>query len=298
VETLAFAIVVLGPLHYLTELAWLWRRGVFVAGSAPRWTLVAVGTAGAAAVLGLDAGVGAGLRPVLQAIAVDAMVVAAAVALVATRGLADPRGIAVVVVAAVVASEAATRSAWGSGWLLAFGLLLPTVVHVLLFTALFMAHGATTAPRDNLPGLVGLVAGTLVLALTPALPPEPVGLAADLYEASLGFLRDAGVALWPGAAPADAAARVTRLLAFAYTHHFLNWFEKTGRIGWARQPSRELAPLLGVWLALVLATLADARWGLALVFVPNVLHVVLELPLNWRTADALAASLRRAPAAS
>ena len=273
IDAFLLAFSVLGPLHYLTELAWLSRRGFFVAGAAPRVALGALAVLGTGLALLLERDLGAAAALVQNA-AVTVLFVAVAVAAVGAFGRGSPAQVAGALGLATLAGAGIGASAFAWPYFLIFGVLLPTLVHVVVFTVAFMADGCR---RRRAPADVATLALFLVLLLALAVVPAPAVPADARWQEVIGFLVEPlrQVGLSPDRAP--------RLLAFVYLHHFLNWFEKTERIGWHRLPRLQLALVAAGWVICVGAYAVDLRIGLLVALLPNLAHVVMELPLNWRT---------------
>lgn len=260
--------LVLGPLHYLTEISWLWDRQAFQVDRRGPWLLVGLAAVGTAAALAPPS-VGS------QSIAVGVMVAAVAVA---AWGLGRPRGGGIVAIVAGGLGVGAMRTAVAEPVFVAFGVLLPTLVHVLAFTLVFMLHGVRTRKRrEDLLALGTFLAGLVVVSTVALAPAAP----SPAFTEIIGFLHARLVRL---GLPADAAIRT---LAFVYLHHFVNWFQKTERIGWLRMPPARRAVVVAVWLGLVAVAAVDVPLALALGLLPNLAHVLLELPLNARTLPAL-----------
>jgi hypothetical protein len=81
---------------------------------------------------------------------------------------------------------------------------------------------------------------------------------------------------------------IQSFIAFAYTYHYLNWFSKTGVIGWHRVPRGRLLASVGGWLAAVGLYAYDYLVGLTVLLFLSLLHVFLEFPLNHRMLSELA----------
>jgi hypothetical protein len=279
VEVFLLAFTVLGPLHYLTELAWLRRRRYFASGGATALGLTGLG--GAALAAALEAGLDLPARAALQGVAVTALFVATCLGALAGLGRATPARVVAVVALSGWLGWGLGRSSWSYPYFVAFGVLLPTLVHVLAFTAMFMLSGW----RRGRGG--GLALGALALSLVGlasltgeiAVPPDTL----DTYDRSFGYLHR--LLQGPRELPyAGTGAALLRLLAFIYLHHFLNWFDKTGRLGLLELPRRQLQGIALAWAGCVALYAWDLELGLLVVMLPNVLHVVMELPLNWQTA--------------
>lgn len=100
-----------------------------------------------------------------------------------------------------------------------------------------------------------------------------------------------------GAAPVGSntlTRKVQFFLAFAYTDHYLNWFSKTTLIGWGQTLTKRTTAIIAVlWVASIALYMWDYTFGLRVLFFVSFLHVVLEFPLNARTALALWPSSRQ-----
>jgi cell division protein FtsW (lipid II flippase) len=76
---------------------------------------------------------------------------------------------------------------------------------------------------------------------------------------------------------------IMRLIAFAYTYHYLNWFSKTSIIKWHKVSKNRIAAIAVVWLASLALYAYNYDTGMAVLYFISVLHVMLEFPLNHRT---------------
>jgi len=85
---------------------------------------------------------------------------------------------------------------------------------------------------------------------------------------------------------------VMRLIAFAYTYHYLNWFSKTSIIKWHEVPKRRLVGIVAAWIGSVGVYVYDYAMGLSLLYMVSLLHVLLEFPLNHKTFVGIAGELR------
>ncbi|MEI9932601.1 MAG: hypothetical protein WDM89_19200 [Rhizomicrobium sp.] len=76
------------------------------------------------------------------------------------------------------------------------------------------------------------------------------------------------------------AGRVTGLLSFVYTYHYLNWFIKADVIRWARMPRPRLMAVAALSVASTAFCLYNYNIGITVLLVVSLLHVLLEFPLN------------------
>jgi hypothetical protein len=193
-----------------------------------------------------------------------------------------------------------------------FAIYLPTIIHVFLFTALFMLYGALKN-RSTIGvlsvGLLFLCAGLFFLI------PAPIARAAKLEYLQLSYggfaelnrnlINFFGLAKLNPFSAETAAQNfntifsskegfvVMRFVAFAYTYHYLNWFSKTSVIQWHKVPKPRLYFVLAVWLASVALYLYDYGVGLKWLFLLSFLHVLLEFPLNYLSISGIFSEFKK-----
>ena len=261
-ELVLLSYVLLGPAHYLTEISWLHDRNYFLPRRGVALALIVVALAASfvenATWFGVivwtafvTCALLAGARTALQSV-VLVMLAMAATFFLASRG----PGFAII------------------------GVLLPTLVHVSLFTLVFMVLGAT---RSRSPAQFGLVAVYLaVLTAILTIPPSSattIPAFAKLAHESFGNVPQAlGSAL--GMPDLKLDARLTGLLSFVYTYHYLNWFIKAEVIRWADMPKARLAVVAAFSIAATAFYFYDYVLGFALLLSLSLTHVLLEFPLN------------------
>jgi hypothetical protein len=178
-----------------------------------------------------------------------------------------------------------------------FGLLLPTLVHVFLFTFLFMWYGTLKSRSGwGYVNLVSMVLAVLVIAFYPVRP-ESLYLSNSVVELTLASAFHQINYLinhWFGAMKdnqADLASpaffKVQSFIAFAYTYHYLNWFSKTSIIKWHQVEKKKFVFSAVLWVVSLALYKVDYRLGFAAVSVLSLLHVVLEFPLNFVSIRAI-----------
>jgi len=87
--------------------------------------------------------------------------------------------------------------------------------------------------------------------------------------------------------------RLTGLLSFVYTYHYLNWFIKAEIINWADIPRRRWLLVGCVSAASTGLYFYDYALGFSVLLALSLLHVVLEFPLNALAARQLGEMLGR-----
>lgn len=271
VATFLVAYAVLGPLHYLTEIPWLHQRRYFAASI---WQAVPF------VILCLTL-----LLVPLTDIGASYLIAAAffwGISLVVMRSLLGQIVLTIVALGLL--------ALWGMPPLLVvlFGIMLTTLIHVGLFTWMFMFSGVRKTPEWT--GIVALillpVLALLLLLPLPSLPAD-TGLQA-IYSSFLAInaallgttdVHTLFQSAW--------GLAILRLIAFLYTYHYLNWFSKTGIIGWHRLPRASVVLILALWLLSVALYFVDYTLGLRVLLFLSLLHVFLEFPLNARTMGSI-----------
>ena len=295
-----FSYAILGPLHYLTEISWLHDRHYFaVAKRSRRAWLALVAIAMAVLLYGYVAN-DLLHRPVPPKFEIGLVYLVFFSALL-LHHVRFRSSAAVLLVAA--ASGVAAASSARAYFVLAY--LLVTIVHVFIFTAAFVLFGALKSRSAT--AIASLAVYSLCAAAFFAWQPAaaPAGTTIRAAYAFFEPLNQQLLAL-AGRPAADifasrAGTAVMRLIAFAYTYHYLNWFSKTSIIKWHEVPRARAIAIGGLWIAAVAVYAIDYRIGLSLLYLLSILHVLLEFPLNHMTFEGIGRelmSLARGGAAS
>ena len=261
-ELVVLSYVILGPAHYLTEISWLHDRKYFV----PHWGIVATLIVVALAASFVTDAFWAGLL-IWCAFILCALIVAAPTAL---------QGMILFMIAG-----AFTAAMLGGGPAFAIvGILLPTLVHVSLFTLVFMLVGAHRAGSTAQYGLVGVYLFAIALIL--ALPPSASTMLPSFAEFAQDYFGNVAQALGHviGMPNLTLDARLTGLLSFVYTYHYLNWFIKADVIHWADMPKSRLAIVAFASVASTGLYFYSPVLGFTLLLALSLTHVLLEFPLN------------------
>lgn len=175
--------------------------------------------------------------------------------------------------------------------LLLLGIFLPTLIHVYLFTLLFMIFGLLK--QKSKPGLISVlifIAAPLIIIFLDIKPATYLisDFTKDTYSGS-GFLPmnkiltsifgDVDMSSFDLLAPI--AVKIQIFIAFAYTYHYLNWFSKTSTIGWKNSlTNKRTKYIIILWLSAIGLYLYDYFTGLKALLFLSILHVILEFPLN------------------
>ncbi len=160
------------------------------------------------------------------------------------------------------------------------GILLPGLIHVSLFTLVFMTLGAC---RTRSPMQAALIAVYLAgIALILALPPAPSAAVPAFAQAARDYFANVAPALGRlfGIPHLGFDARLVGLLAFVYTYHYLNWFIKADVIRWSEIPPARWALVAAVSAASTGLYFYDYALGFSVLLALSLAHVLLEFPLN------------------
>ncbi len=261
-ELLLLSYVVLGPAHYATEISWLHDRKYFLPqqGIAIGLAVVAI----AAALIDNAAWFGFVLW---SAFVLCAMLTATTTAL---------QSMLLFMVAVVL-----TAMMLSSGVSIAvLGILLPTLIHVSLFTLVFMALGAWRSGAR----MQWLMIALYVMAIAAILiaPPTAATVIPSFANAGHDYFANVAPALGRllGVADVRLDTRLTSLLAFVYTYHYLNWFIKAEVIRWTTMTRNRLFLVVAASAASTALYFYDYAFGFTVLLAFSLAHIVLEFPLN------------------
>ena len=260
-ELLLLSYVVLGPAHYFTEISWLHDRKYFL----PRRN-VAFGLAGVAVIAALIDNAAWFGFVIWMAFVACALL---------TTTTAAQSAILTVVALIVTAVMAANGSS-----LAVLGILLPTLIHVSLFTLVFMTLGAYRSGSKAQAFLVIVYLTAIGIIL--AVPPSAATQIPAFAKAGQDYFGNVGPALGRllGIGDLKLDTRLTSLLAFVYTYHYLNWFIKADVIRWAEIPRPRLALVVVASAASTALYFYNYAFGFTVLLALSLVHVVLEFPLN------------------
>ncbi|HXC36686.1 MAG TPA: hypothetical protein VNV43_12475 [Candidatus Acidoferrales bacterium] len=303
-ELFLFSYIVLGPLHYLTEINWLDKQHYFLRAQDRRvfaWGmagLVFLLTAGLVisesshwqwtrplhdAVLNSSAGTVKYFLNWSWALLLVAFVSAAACLFTQRWDL------RLIIIGFCLLSSFFFYAVPAMAIL--FGVFLPTIVHVFLFTILFMVYGSLKV--RSVWGWANIVSMFLVVAVIAICPrnvvfnsvSQPViQLMQDSAFMPLNFNICKCLGMTSGGQVDFYSAvffKVQTFIAFAYTYHYLNWFSKTSIIKWHQVERKKFVVSVILWAASIALYFVDFRLGFAAIFALSILHVFLEFPLNF-----------------
>ncbi|HEY0323931.1 MAG TPA: hypothetical protein VGC66_23490 [Pyrinomonadaceae bacterium] len=292
-ELFLVSYAVLGPLHYLTEISWLHDRRYFVEDGKTgrdrrakrRWLILVMLTL-ALMLYGYTTEKipDWAISPRWEMSLFYLVFVTALLTLIKNR-----TAQAVLIALALISLFSFSSTRYYT--LIAF--FLATIIHVFIFTGAFILYGALKS--RSLSGILSLAIFVLCAALFFVYVPESLGhTVGDYVRASyvqfqtlnaelIRLFRPGTVMSLSGIYESSAGLMVMRLIAFAYTYHYLNWFSKTSIIKWYEIPKSRTALIIGVWLGSLALYAYSYEIGIMALYFLSILHVMLEFPLNHRT---------------
>ena len=185
-----------------------------------------------------------------------------------------------------------------------FATLLPSIIHVFIFTGFFILLGALKS-RSKV-GIASIIVFTLCACATlfVNLNINYSTVSQYIYSNHHSFIRlnktligffnvlhtneisnDLQVPSYISQQEvpiylSKAGICIMRFIAFAYTYHYLNWFSKTSVIQWHNTKRTYLVLIFAIWIASVALYIYNYKVGLTWLYVLSFGHVLLEFPLN------------------
>ncbi|HEX4295433.1 MAG TPA: hypothetical protein VHZ29_14960 [Rhizomicrobium sp.] len=261
-ELLLLAYIVLGPAHYFTEISWLHDRKFFM----PHRALA--GILALAALGGMFIA-----EPYWSGVLLWCCLLLSAVA---ALGVSRSRAI----VLGLVALGATLLMAYGGAPFVLAGVLLPTFIHVSIFTLVFMTLGALKARSAAQFAIVGAyLAAVAAILVAPPSTRTVIAEFARLDDYYFGPIAPSLGSIF-GVPDLQFAGRITGLLSFVYTYHYLNWFIKADIIRWSHMPRPRLILVAGLSVAATGLCFYDYGLGITVLLLVSLMHVLLEFPLD------------------
>ncbi len=320
-EVFLFAYAFLGPLHYLTEISWLHDRKYFTKGKYDYIVLLVIGVLITWEYFGFkhniwpfvpenrDFFASWNMGDKLLFLALTGAIVMVSVKNTAIK-------IMCLFLLFLISNQAFRPVESGettSNLSYIVTAFVPTLIHVYLFTGLFILFGALKS-RSKM-GLLSFVVFVLCPILLVVLFRDTTFVKVTGYgmgaygspTSSDGFFdlnqsilnRFFEVTPDYSAAKTEAEAQqlwnkgwvdnvffsqtgilLMRFIAFAYLYHYLNWFSKTEIIRWHKVPKARFAVVVLLWIASVAVYTINYTLGLQWLFFLSFTHVLLEFPLN------------------
>jgi hypothetical protein len=282
-ELFLLAYAVLGPLHYLTEISWLQKKNFYMKSKSDIWPFAVI----TALILWGALNDHAKINNYTTGLMFTAFAFALIVLFV------DKMTIKLGLLFAIFALFAAFGLNKVMPVVILFGLFLPTIIHVFLFTGVFMLYGALKAKsKSGIASVIIFLACASVFFIyqpatlwhaTSTRVQETYRLFTILNEYLCRALSVGTIHTFDDFFTNPGAVAVMRFIAFAYTYHYLNWFSKTSVIKWHEISRTRMISILAVWVFSVAIYAYDYKDGFYWLFFLSILHVFLEFPLNHQS---------------
>ncbi|MBL4656830.1 MAG: hypothetical protein JKX73_02435 [Flavobacteriales bacterium] len=285
---------ILGPIHYLTEITWLRERNFFIQDKRWVWFLVLVTVVVAFPTL-MFLPILSDVREIpfineliYQIKALDNTILFTAfffaIGLIHFRKAGQ---LILFLATSLVLSHLILEYLVHS---YVIGIFLPTLIHVYVFTMLFMIAGTIKSKSKLGMASIGLLIVSPIAIVS--FPIDPSNYLSPDTEEIMSTVRNFQFIQFLGDyfkimenkqfIPLTAGAvKMQIFIAFAYTYHYLNWFSKTSLIGWYKDITKpQLSVIVVMWAGLVGLTFYNYGVGYTVLFGLAMLHIVFEFPLN------------------
>lgn len=308
-ELFLFAYAVLGPLHYLTEIAWLKKKNFFTKGKRD-WIILTV-ICFLYFICYMIVEFSSKEWAESTYISVFGENYQESIAFLGSFSthfifLGFAISLAMVLLKKTLHKVIFAVIAMGLAWLMSdadfyavvFSIFLPTLVHVSIFTGAFMLYGALKAKSTS--GLItffifilaGIMCffGNVNLEYTISEATFESYWSTSFQALNFKMLGMAGMveppmqqADLPIIFRSELGLAIQRFIAFSYLYHYLNWFSKTTVIKWHKVPVKWWVFVIVIWIASISLYYYNYRIGLLALLFLSMLHVFLEFPLNYQS---------------
>lgn len=281
-EVFLFAFLLLGPLHYLTEISWLEKKSFYSNSKTAAWLFLPC-----CLLLMIPEVV---KHTGLSSLSTLIMIAAFVYAFILTGTSSLIRAVVILILTVVVLRFTGLDTA--PLVTIGFVLLLPTIIHVWFFTGTFLVTGVLKQKDKSgfLSIAIFILCSLITLVFGPFrqdyIPASFVSVNYKLHALNkiLSDLFHIGTITNKESVLSDATAyRVMSFITFSYLYHYLNWFSKTEIIGWHRISYSRLGSIGVAWVSLLVWYFIHPQSGFWVISSLSMLHVLLELPLNVKT---------------
>ncbi|WP_046744809.1 hypothetical protein [Kordia zhangzhouensis] len=294
-ELFLFAYAVLGPLHYFTEINWIRDKNYFIASKF--WIYLVIGAAllisipplllAFPTVFSNDSKIVLFITNTLSPY-LNACLFLTIVGAVAFTVFQKKRNQYVLLAMGVLL---AVIFHFLSIYHLIVGIFLPTIIHVYIFTILFMWYG--NLKNHYKIGYLNVVLMCLVPIFIILLSVKPFDYVLSyntraIYEDNAFYILNAKISQAIGLTDGSIFSfegvlfiKIQIFIAFAYTYHYLNWFSKTTVIGWHHKLTQKRSmTIILMWITSVALYFYNYKIGFTLLLFLSFVHVLMEFPLN------------------
>ncbi len=287
-ELFLFSYAVLGPLHYLTEIVWLHKREYF---SKARYDFLILGVLAISIYfLGYHSHFETPRQHMMWSSSVVYLAFTFAFAFAMFKKMSYRF---VFILSSLLLLLIIDRKVpEPNSFIRLFGLFLPTLIHVFVFTGMFILVGALK--NKSVTGIasliVFLVCGISFFVFIPNVQYQASEYVKNSYQGfymiNVELSRILGlteIKTIPEVYSSPYSIAIARFVSFAYTYHYLNWFSKTSVIKWHKVPKLQLGIVLAIWIIALVTYSINYNIGLQALYALSFLHVFLEFPLNHQS---------------
>lgn len=290
-ELFLFSYAVLGPLHYITEINWLHQKDYFVKDK--KFIFILLGLSGLITIISLfkhlkfDFFLSNYLYSYSKWL-INLFIISSLFFSVGLVLFKETKKIILSLLAAFVLGVLFLKFFPFS--FVMIGIFLPTLIHVYLFTILFMVFG--TVKSQSFYGVAAMIILVFVpffIFYNPFLYPRQISESVksafletrfkNIVTSLNQLLNDIPISEFNFTS--SLIIKIQSFIAFAYTYHYLNWFSKTSIIGWNKNLSRQkLILILIIWITSITLYTYSYKMGIIALFFLSMFHVIVEFPLN------------------
>lgn len=288
-ELFLFSYIILGPLHYMTEISWLRERKFFTQNNV--WLTLLISLAILGGLVNIFAS-GEFFSPKIMNI-LNTLIPLTLLGGFAIGGISIYKNLSPWLAFGIFLLSLVVIYTFRLEYLVfLLVLLIPTLIHTTIFTGNFMLEGALKSKSTIgiISFLVFLVCNLAFFLLPITAKPLANPFVQNLFLES-GFYRvnlnlnfliygtDGNTFVLDS----NLGTRIQAFIAFAYTYHYLNWFSKTKVIKWYKIPKPWMFGSIGIWISSIVLHLVDIKLGITFIALLSTMHVYSEFPLNHRS---------------
>lgn len=301
-EVFILSLCILGPLHYLTEINWLSSKEYFSKNLQSKWLIIGLATSLILVVPRIyfeffGTSSSSYLTSLLKEInhwsngAIFICLSLAAGSLFISKKSSWIILITFSLIVAYLLNGLETYT-------ILIGVLVPTIIHVYVFTLLFMLYGSKKSKSKlGFLSVILAIAVPLVIMVVPINPSNylfhsffkeafidnRLHVAPVMFSKILGFSEGTSFFFYE-----DLELRLIMFLSFIYLYHYLNWFSKTSTIFWHKSLTLKRTTLIALfWIFQLVLFYIDFKIGFLFSLFFSFLHVILEFPLNATSIKSL-----------
>lgn len=288
------SFAILGPLHYLTEINWLDKKQYFTSNTKRIWLWIGVVSSVIIVFPKLyfyfNGSDESSMAEVVQfinswsnSLIFMSLILAAAFVFLKRRD----NWIFLIVLGLIGAFFLNTNDTYTT----VIGLFVPTIIHVYIFTLLFMLYGAKKSKSSF--GYIAVAAAIIVpIVFTSVHVDQAAYLFSDnmkdtylqnnFHVAPVVFAKFIGISDGKSFFFHETMElRLMMFISFIYLYHYLNWFSKTTLIQWHKTlTTKNSIVIIALWVIILGLFYFDFRLGFIVSLFFGVLHVIVEFPLN------------------